>query len=271
MLSLTKWYLDCIEDPCDSAAAPRAWIFYWARLNLGPLSLSYASVIQTSPATDTTETRSFGLQPSPILSDTPDEHAVTLNLRSLNAKGTWSRDCTARPISARLYETHDGAVTWNAHLPRARVDLEIAGRHITGHGYAESLELTIAPWKLPIDTLRWGRLIAGDHHAVWINWEGPLPRTDLWLDGVHHASATFTDDSIHAGTTTITHTPICTIRKGPLGTNVLDSIPLLRGVVPPRMRSAHEDKQFSSSILDLNGKRHAGHSIHETIRFGGTT
>lgn len=269
MFSLTKWYLDCVEDGQDQNAS--AWILYWARLNLGPLSLSYASVIHASPAHSTTETRFFGLQAPPQFSNAPGAASVTLDLRSLRAKGTWTQDRDVRPVAARLYESQDGSVAWNAHIPRAHVDLEVAGRRIAGHGYAESLELSIAPWKLPIDTLRWGRLIAGDHHAVWINWEGPAPRNDLWLNGIHHPDATFTDDSIHAASATITHAPICTIRKGPLGTNVLDSIPLLRGVVPSRMRSAHEDKQFSSSVLELNGIQHAGQSIHETIRFGGTT
>jgi hypothetical protein len=269
MFSLNKWYLDCIEDAGD--AAPRAWIIYWARLKLGPLALSYASVIRTSQATGTTETRTFGMQPALVLGDAPCESPVTLDLPSLNVKGTWSQDLGANPVASLLYESQQGSVTWNAHLPRARVELDIADQHIAGHGYVESLELSIAPWKLPIETLRWGRLITQDHHAVWINWEGRQPRTDLWIDGVHHASARFTDDAIHCDAATITHSPVATIRKGPLGTNVLDSIPLLRGVVPARMRSAHEDKRLSTSVLDLNDHhRQHGYSIHETIRFGGT-
>ena len=44
-----------------------------------------------------------------------------------------------------------------------------------GTGYAERLELSIRPWRLPIRELRWGRFVSEGASMAWIDWQGADP------------------------------------------------------------------------------------------------
>ena len=62
-------------------------------------------------------------------------------------------EASAPPIHRRLFESADGIVDWTCEMPRARTRIG----EVCGDGYAEVLHMTVPPWKLPIDELRWGR------------------------------------------------------------------------------------------------------------------
>ena len=91
----------------------------------------------------------------------------------------------APAIAHRLLDAPDGVVDWQAcHAGPARVRLAVAGDVLEGAGYAERLEVTIAPWALPVPRGPLGRWIAGSGRSlVWIVWEGAHPLALAWLDG----------------------------------------------------------------------------------------
>ena len=64
--------------------------------------------------------------------------------------------------------------------PRSLCD----GVVLRGLGYAEHLSMTIPPWRLPIDTLRWGRFLSPERSVVWIDWQKEGDgRTWIFVDG----------------------------------------------------------------------------------------
>ncbi len=77
---------------------------------------------------------------------------------------------TAAP---QVFASDAGTVEWHCLMPRARVRI---GKR-SGLRYAEHLNITVAPWKLPIRTLRWGRFATPSDWIVWIDWQGEV-RTD---------------------------------------------------------------------------------------------
>lgn len=56
------------------------------------------------------------------------------------------------------------------------------GEEFVGTGYAERLDMTLAPWALPFEELRWGRFIGPSRSAVWIYWRGGLERRWAFVD-----------------------------------------------------------------------------------------
>ena len=105
--------------------------------------------------------------------------AVSIFPRSVIATGS-GLTCVAPRFAAELTE----GVHWDCVQPRARVELRMPdGRTLRGRGYAEVLSLSIAPWRLPIHELRWGRFAGERHGAVWIEWLGPHPLKLVLLDG----------------------------------------------------------------------------------------
>ncbi len=189
--------------------------------------------------------------------------------------GRWSRDLGAGgdpPVpTRRLLETEEGAVDWTCLLPSAQAELLLPdGRRARGLGYAERLELTLRPWKLPIEVLRWGRFLCPETSLVWIDWRGPVPLSLALLDGRPARIASVGDSSVILAEPAahLDLAPGTILREGLLGGNVLGRVPALRRSLPGRMLRVHETRLHSSAVLDLGtGRRVAGDAVHEVVRW----
>jgi hypothetical protein len=123
-----------------------------------------------------------------------------------------------------VFDSPEGAVDWECLVPSGAATVGPLG----GLGYVERLRLTVAPWRLPIRTLRWGRCLTPRHSLIWIDWLGGSDRHFVFLDGVpvpDLPAVAFSDT--------------LTIRDAPLGSSVLGAIPGLGRVAPLRMFAVH--------------------------------
>ena len=183
--SLTKWYLDCVD------ADGRVAIAYWTEVAWRRLAICWHSLAVYNPGSAPLERSSAKAAPAP----TSVDGTITWNADQLCCRLT----CHSRvPIlTRRLLNDRVGAVDWRCES--ARVDMVIAcdGREILrGQGYAECLNMTLLPWQLPIDTLRWGRWLSSssDRSLVWIDWCGPHPLTAIVLDGAWQQTGVVGDE-----------------------------------------------------------------------------
>ena len=217
---LRKWYLDCVDDDGNAAIA------YSARLRWRLIDLRYRTIAV---------------------------NGVERRCAALEWRESVSMEASAPPIRRRLYDGADGIVDWWCEMPRAKA--RIAG--VRGTGYAELLRMTVPPWKLPIDELRWGRFHGGESWMVWIEWMGAMPRRWVFRDGVELPVASCQLPDLSTG-------------NGQLATgNVLfdrrigDAVPLLKWLLPRRIRRAREQKWCSRATLGGDG----GWAIHEIVSF----
>ncbi len=213
---LVKWYADAV------APDGRYAIVYRASLHYSALRFRYSALIEGAPG-----------QP-----------AAT----RLRAPTGWHVVPTAPPYEQTLLETPAGRVHWNCRAPSASV----AWNGFAGHGYLERIELTIPPWRLPIQTLHWGRFITPHQSLVWIEWLGPHPLRLTLHNGLPIDTPYSELLTLH---------PVATIRQGPIGPNVLQSIPGLSA--PARLLKMHECKLLSRARLHSTGE--TGWAIHETV------
>ena len=184
MFLLDKWYLDVVTDGGDVA------ILYAARLRWGAFRVAYASAIEDHEAGTHREARTIrGVEPAGR-----DARELTWRNKALVVDGRWERG--ARPIRRTLASTPHGEIRWSCHVPRGRASVRIGGCTYDGSGYAERLRLTIPPWKLPFDTLLWGRHVSDRHSVVWIEWRGAECRSWVWLDGRDQPDAVVTDAGV---------------------------------------------------------------------------
>jgi hypothetical protein len=143
------------------------------------------------------------------------------------------------------------------------------GTFFSGLGYAERLTLGHAPWRLPIDELRWGRWIAseGSRSAVWIDWRGPHPLTVVFVDGAREPSAVVGDDVISTGRAALTLTGRRVLHHRALRDIVGSSVALTR-VLPAAWLEMQDCKWMSTGTLEVPGGRtETGWAIHEHVRF----
>ncbi|HSP13508.1 MAG TPA: hypothetical protein VLV78_02005 [Thermoanaerobaculia bacterium] len=181
---------------------------------------------------------------------------------------TWSDQrlacsMTLRRRSPRFERKLVDGVSWRCEMPAADAELHIEGKKVRGRGYAELLELTIAPWDLPIDELRWGRFCGDRLSLVWIDWRGSHPLTLVLLDGAA-VDGSVSDRTIIAGDATLSIGDGAVIRSAAIG----DSIPFLEPFLPKRMTAATEHKWCSRSTVSRGGQNvDRGWAVHEIVRF----
>jgi len=233
-LSLSKWYLDCVDD------AGNVCIAYWARLAWKKLSIAYSSVLFDGASRD---------------------HLFAIAAPRLDGdRLTWSAppldvEVSMRRLMPAYEELLIDGVTWRCEMPSADTVITCNGTTLRGCGYAELLQLEVAPWKLPIDELRWGRFAGAGAAMTWIEWRGQHPLTRTLVNGVRDDAAT---------TKLTTHEPRL-IRDALLG----DTLTIPGLVLPRRIARAREVKWCARATM-TDGDRivDRGWAVYETVSFG---
>lgn len=252
---LTKHYLDCIGPEGDVV------IGYAATLAWGPLTLRYAAVLECSAAGVRRERSTWHGVTDPAAGGDRVQWAC----EGLGVHGEWVSDVA--PAELRLLEDGPRHIHWHGVAPRARVELETGGRRVRGTGYVERLELTIEPWRLPFDTLYWGRFHAPDEVAYWIAWEGAtrlcrIRHDDRWLEHGDFAGEVLRlgdDIELSPHEKRVVH-------EGPVIAAVAGLPQLLRRI-PPAFASAKEVKWVSQASLRTPCSTSRGWLLHETVHF----
>jgi hypothetical protein len=131
------------------------------------------------------------------------------------------------------------------------------------------LRLTVAPWKLPIKRLRWGRFVNATDTVVWIDWSGTFVRRDVFWNGrsvdareIGDTEIVFEDGwvmSLDRG---------AVLRDGILGATALAVIPNLNRLFPDSILNMRECKWLSRAVLRRAGMPDSvGMAIHEVVEW----
>jgi hypothetical protein len=247
---LSKWYADCISAEGD------AFIGYSARLRYRGLSVRYSSVLSGAGSL-----HSLGRSTVDV-----SDHGLEWSAPALDVNGRWQRAETGfREI---VYESPEGAVEWDCIVPRGEAAIERASHPgVRGWGYAEHLRLTIAPWRLPIRRLRWGRFLSDRNTLIWIDWEGDFRTRIVYRNGRRVAASAVGNEGLTLEDGT--HAEFdrgLVLRQGKLGSTVLDAIPGLERAAPSRIFLMDECKWLSRATLECaGGEPDHGWCIHEEV------
>lgn len=228
------------------------------------LSFHYSSIITHSDDAGTRSQTILKKSSPPKLNDSVVEWVS----EPLKFKGKWKSG--ARTIQRQLFESPDGNVTWSCIMPRSDAEISLGqSRYMPGTGYVEHLSLTLKPWLLPIDELRWGRFHSAKNTVIWIEWRGPKPQGLVFLNGSPMDDYSINDRLItmKGGEYSLLLEDRAVIRDGPLISTALSGIPGLSKLVPDRILEAHERKWRSKGYLSHNySQPEPGWVIHENVK-----
>jgi hypothetical protein len=131
--------------------------------------------------------------------------------------------------------------------------------------------MTVAPWRLPISSLRWGRIADEEEAIVWIQWLGDFQATIVYASGARVAPVQLDDERVTlADGTTIEFDRRSVLRSGALGTTVGSSVPVLRELTPLRILSTRECKWLSRAVVRRPGRpARERWAIHELVTWPG--
>ena len=255
---LSKWYLDVVTD------AGAVAVLYAGRLRWGRLRAAYASVLIDAPGAPLSENVAVRGVQRPRLAGDDLWWAST----RLAVEGTWHR--LARPIRQNLLRTASGAIQWACHMPLARATVRCGDRVLSGHGYAETLRLSLAPWHLPFDTVRWGHHASERRSLVWIACDGRERRQWVWLDGQPQPDAQVTDHGIQSLARGEAHRIEAgrVVRDRRVLAAVRGALPSLARRVAGPLARMHETKRLGRSAVGAaGGQTDHGWTLHEVVRW----
>lgn len=251
--TLNKWYLDCVTSEGDAA------IFYCTEMNWRGVHLSLCSILSGTGCNFRTRTSI-----SPYEVDAVDGQ-ISVALAKLGVTGTWESD--SPPYGRVVYEQGPGNVRWNCLQPRSNVQVCVEGRVLHGLGYAESLSLSIMPWKLPLDQLRWGRFVSPQDSLAWVDWQGSYSTRFAAHGGKECVLLSVSDAEVTVPNATLHIEPGIELRSGRLGETFLTDVPMLGKLYPRSLFNVVERKWLSRAELSTADCSSAGWVIHEVVHW----
>jgi hypothetical protein len=245
MFELSKWYGDCISESGDVRIA------YSARVRYGHLSFSYSSLLDG-------ETAAHSIRRARI-----KDEGQTLSWEAPGLSASWMRQ--DEELRAAVFESEAGTVVWRCVIPKGRA----AMNGVRGLGYAEHLRMTIAPWNLPLRTLRWGRFLTPQTTLIWIDWAGPFATRIVFLNGRRVLAETLDDRGLLLDNEVrISFDQAHVVRRGSLGSTVFKAVPGIGRIAPARMFRVDECKWKSRAEMQSPGApAEAGWCIHEVVNW----
>ncbi len=256
--ALTKWYVDAVD------AGGRSAILYSTALHWGSTRVGWHGLSVCEPDGEVSHRTS--VRPMPL----PSRDGDRLAWRADSLGCAVGCAPTVPGFVERLLDRTDGILEWRCEVPAARVDVSLADAPpVSGVGYAECISLTLPPWRLPIEELRWGRWVSdeGSRSLVWIDWRGPQPRTDVFLDGRLQPSPVVTDSQIRAGEVRLAPAARRPLYSRSVG-SALAGLGRLLSLLPASWLDVEDTKWISRASLDgPDGTIGEGWCIDERVRF----
>jgi hypothetical protein len=136
-------------------------------------------------------------------------------------------------------------------------------------GYAECIEMTLAPWLLPIRELRWGRWMSptADRSVVWIDWRGDEARTWVLVDGARAPNASVRDDGVSTDGAELT-IGVRRVLHDRLMSDIVAPVGPLRAALPASILAMRQSKWCSEAVLRDDAEHEIpGRAIHEVVVF----
>jgi hypothetical protein len=253
---LSKWYMDCVSEEGD------VFIAYAASLRWKGLEINYSSTLRRQCDAQTEANTSLKRYSAPEVSG----DSIQWSSRALGVEGTWT--AIAEPLEQTIFESDAGRVEWRCLYPRATAEVSTRNQYqLKGLGYVEHLSMSIPPWRLPIDELRWGRFLSVNDALIWIDWRGASNVQLVFLNGVQIDGAEVTDREVvlEQEKVTLALDEDQVLREGPLIKTALSMIPGIQKLIPFRSLHAYECKWRSRGILRQHENVSVGWTIHETV------
>jgi hypothetical protein len=258
MIVLSKWYCDCVSDEGI------AFIGYWAHLRWGILAIPYAATLYRPLDDGPRERYSLRGCTEPSTRD----NGLSWDCGRLGIRAAWTA-AGVPAVQRVLLETPDGSVTWRCHFPRAQARIDLAGTgQVSGLGYAEHITLSVKPWRLPFEELRWGRFLSAEDAVTWIEWRGREARQWVFHNDAELQGATIDTERVELpgdrGVVELRDAVV--LREGRLASTALRAIPGARFWLPGGIRHAHETKYLSRGTLATSTRSSSGWAVHEVVR-----
>lgn len=248
-----KWYADLIDEETNDVT-----IIYMGEVEWNILKLTFTNILEFLERKKLISKATFSNYHRPIY----EKDIFQINSMEIEAK--W--ETKQKPIIEKLYENAHGYILWECFLPHALGDIKSNEKLHQGFGYIEKLTMTIKPWQIPIDILRWGRFLSENHCIIWIQWQGKEEKFLIYHNEVKYINGIINDDLIQFGNYRLLLLEKNILRNGPLIKTVFDKFLWIKKIFPSGILHMNECKwQTWSEFYENNNLITKNWSIHEHV------
>jgi len=248
-----KWYADIIDDETDDVT-----IIYLGELQWKFLKVSFTNILQFLQKYHLISKATFLNYQPPILEKN------SFHINSMEISGQWETKIEC--ITEKLFENKHGYILWECFMPSALARIETDGKITKGFGYVERLTMTLKPWQIPINILRWGRFLYENQYIVWIRWEGDEEKFLVFHNGMKYINGIINDEFVEFGNYRLILSEKYTLRNGPLIKTIFDKFIWIKKIFPSGFLDMKECKwQTWSQLYENNCSIAHGWSIHENV------
>ena len=254
-MRLEKWYADWV----DGCAQPH--ILYLARLRIGPVLLGYSA---TLGGRQRHARARMGWSSTRMPLPHAEAHAVHWPMAEGHGNLQWRAADRLGPHV--LWQQQAGRVVWEPVVCNGWVRLP--NGQCLGRGYAERLVLDVAPWKLGLRMLKWGRFCGARHSLIWIEWQGSHPLQLALLDGCEASLHSVDRLQVRTATAQLDMQAARPIAHERLGAGALRPLGGLRRLAAPDFLQGVESKWIAQARLCLHGQEaDNGYAIYEEVQW----
>ncbi|MBL7789075.1 MAG: hypothetical protein JNL75_04490 [Chitinophagales bacterium] len=257
LFNLEKKYFDVIDNNGN------CFIAYWAELYILIIKINFSSIIINNSENITTEKVSL------TKTDKPNQdNDFTFKNKKLGITFVFNGKKTG--VKEELYQNiQEEKLVWDCHHPLASVSLYYDGINYRGLGYSETIHMSLAPWELPIDELRWGRYLSQDTSIVWIEWKGSNPLRKIYYNSSYYEDGSIDNEKLvfGSGKYQVYFLSPSVIYEGKIS-NHLKNLNWLKWIINKRILETIEVKFKSKAIFKVNDSMmNTGWSLYEIVKW----
>jgi hypothetical protein len=252
---LTKWYLDVVTD--DGSVA----IAYWAEVRWQRLRQPLCGVLLHPAGQPAAPWRFSGRRAGPPVADAS---GLRWSAEPLDLTIEFAR--REQGFGRRLLQGPDGVIDWHCEIPRADVRLRVGETLLEGSGYAERIELSVLPWRIPADEIRWGRFLADGASLVWIDWRGERPQQLVFHDGRLVGDAAVSEEAVGCADALRLRLDTAGVVSDDALGGLLAPLETLRPLLVPIMRTQQTRWLSRGELCRGDGAPVQGWALHELVR-----
>ncbi|MDP4175314.1 MAG: hypothetical protein Q8933_15170 [Bacteroidota bacterium] len=256
---LSKWYVDLI-DPQGNL-----FIIYIGRLKFGRLNIYYSSLLRKIPHEKSSDIYTLKKYEAPQI----NEKTFFWKSKDLGVELNFLQ--AGNSAKKNIIEIPEGFIKWHCIHTKSIGELVVNGKEcFKGLGYVERLDMTIKPWKLPFNELRWGRYISDKNSIVWIDIRGEFNYSMLLNDKAECDDPLFYDDRITFANTknALQFYAPEDIRKGEIISSTFSKIKMINKFIPSGLLKIYEDKSVAKAdLLQSNDLIDTGWALYEVVRW----
>ena len=194
-----------------------------------------------------------------------DASGIAWHHAGLSAAGRW--DSAGPAIRRELFSGEQGTIVWNCLSDGGAATLAFRGDRFVGKGYVEHLLLTIPPWRLPLNMLRWGRFIGNGNRLVWIQWRGRHDLDLLFHNGREIRAEAIEDKFVSGHDVALEFSDSRVVRDDELLGSLARPLRPIARLFPRSILATRETKWLSRATLRTPGGIIDGSAIHERVDF----